>query len=177
MSSVASNGAQTLKNFAVQFKSLMDLADALDNIGSLDNLAAEAQARMAAAKADADASQAEVIRLKDEIASLKAQAENVMSDANSYVAESEAKANADANTLVAVAKENAETINANAQAKAQKLIGDAGAKVTTLQDQKASLQAEILDGENQVAHINSDIAIATAKLQSIKDSIAKLAAA
>lgn len=177
MSSVASNGAQTLKNFAVQFKSLMDLSDALDNIGSLDNLAAEAQARMASAKADADASQAEVIRLKDEIVSLKAHAKQVMSDANSYVAESKAKANADANTLVAVAKENAETINSNAQAQAQKFIGDADAKVTTLQRQEAALQATIDDLTYALATVNADTETAAAKLQSIKDSIAKLAAA
>jgi len=175
--SAVTDGSAALKNFASQLKSIIDLSDELDRIGSLDNLAAESQTSMASAKADADAAQAESIRLKDEIVSLKVQAEQIMNDANSYVATSEAKANADATALIDAAKANADVINANAQALAQKLVSDAGAKITELQQQEASLTATIAGLTAALASVNADTETATAKLQSIKDSIAKLAAA
>jgi predicted nucleic acid-binding Zn-ribbon protein len=175
--SVAQQGINTLQNLAGQFKSLMDLNDALQSVGSLENLTSEMQAQKDKATADRDAVLADLVTQQAQLVAVKDQTAKLMADADAYVAESQIKADAAAFDIIQGAHNNADGINANAQTAAQKLIGDAGSQVTALQEEAAALQPQVDAANAQLAQINADIATANAKLASIKDSIAKIAAA
>lgn len=146
--------ADEIRRHALKWKGLIAAADALDKIGSLEQLASEAGSRVAEVKAQE--------------ALAKAALEKVKSDIDKGLA------------LVSEAKLNAEEIILNAQKKADGTMASATSEAKRIYEasmsSKARLEADVIAAKSTLASVVSEVDAAKNELLSVGKSLSDLRA-
>lgn len=123
-------------------RQLLEYADALEQVGALDQAVEEAKRAANAAREEAVAAKAELAQLKEDAAAAKKKAKADLANAETYAANVVAEAQEAAAKVIVKAKEEAAVVRATADA-------DAGIA-------KAQIQAEISDLQtNMIATSNA----------------------
>ena len=149
-----------VKNLGGLFKAVMVIADEVDKVEKLDQLAGEANARIASAKDDHEklikaiskekaASESALASIKGELATAQSDAESARSEAKAILS----KAKDDAAELISVAKDKAKALIASAEAKVAEADRDAKAIVDGGLDTEKALEskrAELSDIESRI---------------------------
>lgn len=169
------DAANVLKREAARFAAMNQAAEALDELGSIDQAATEAKARAVAHTKEAEAAKAEVDALKANALKMNKEQAAKMKEYDDIAA----KAIYDANTKASEILSNAEAKAADTVARAITLVQgqtDAVAQqISSLEKMKANLSAECDQLYDKVQAFNVEADAAEKRLAKVKESIAKLA--
>jgi len=138
--------AAALDRFAVQFKAIIDLADGLRDIGSLEQAAREALARKDAALAEhqswlskIDEAKAHLEKLQSQHQQVTAAADAAKLEADTHVASVITQANDHATSVIEAAHQEAQDVLLKAHDAAQEIHLDVQAKVEQAQNKLAEV--------------------------------------
>lgn len=166
------DAADVLKRSASKYKSLMDAAAALDEVGSLDQAAEEAKKAAEAARAEILQVQSELGASKDELKEHKAKVAALKKADQAKADELMQSAQDDAKAIIDAANATAAQIKADAQLNIESLLAQGRAGQAELgrvvEEQKATLQQieqakeaklkEIVDLESRLSKVQANIA-------------------
>jgi colicin import membrane protein len=153
--------AEEIRNFARRFSGLLEVAATLEELNTLEQRAAAADARKAQVEALAATAQADAEQKAAEAAAAKAEADEARNERVRLVTE----ANAEAARIVARANERAAEIATAAQAQAD-----------TLRDQVRTMQAEVADLRTQRDAAESALREQQGELNRLRAEAARFAA-
>lgn len=169
--------ADVLKRQAVKYESLMSAAAALDDIGSLEQAAAENQKAAAEAVEAANRARAELDSINAEIEQAKTKRADKIKETEGIVAKAIFEANEKATAILAEAETQAQKIKFDATNQAQLQANGVARQIHDLNATKAKLASDVAEMQNR-ARIATDEAVeAEKRLAKVKESIAKLATA
>lgn len=150
----------TVARFAKMFEAVQVLASEIDKVKKIDQLTQEAEQRRAARQKDADDIEAAVVdakkRLQEALASYnhaKDEAQMAQNDARASADKLIADAKAEAARIVSEAITRASEVSTIAAS--EKVVAEA--KVKSLEDEAAALNAKIADSANELANISKQI--------------------
>lgn len=167
------DSAQAVRNSAQQFKALSDASDLLDSLGSLDNAAAEIQAKYDKIVVDTATAQAALDALNHEHDVVNEDINKAVEDANANADKIVADAHASASSIVDAANAQAASIVTAAQAKADGI----DSATNGLLDTQNAIVAENAALSAKTTDLLAAAAAAQAKLDAVKASIATLTGA
>lgn len=146
--------AQNARNLASKFKSLFDLADYLDGVGSLDQLESEVNARIAAAKLEEQKQLDLAGKATEKVAAAQSNLDEITKQYDD---------------MMKLAQTKGADIVAAAQLEAAKLLDDAKGLVQIASDGAADADARLLktleliaDADQELARVNTQIETAKA---------------
>lgn len=156
--------SETVKKFARDYEGLVKAAELLGKIGSLQQAADEAEARVKAASSKEAESKALLDKLAVQIKDAQSSAEKILADAKGQAAHlnsvtkslcetAKVKAESDAAVILAMANKDADAL----KAKAEKEAAEAKAEVSQCAVQKADLVREIAEKQDELNSINAKI--------------------
>ncbi|MFA6972400.1 MAG: hypothetical protein WC208_13525 [Gallionella sp.] len=168
------DAAQVLKREAIRFAALNQAAEALEELGSIDQAATEAKARAEAFTKEADVVKAEVDALKASAAKLKEAQASKQKEADAAHAQLMVDANVRHDQLVAEATAKAQSIVSNAEDTANARIASAEKQLATMQKIKEALSAQCDELHEKQKAATTEAEIAESRLSKVKEAIAKL---
>lgn len=169
-----SNAAEAIRRLATQYQQMVEAADMLDQIGSLENAAKEAKAATEAARAEAEAARAETVKAKDEAKKAKDKVAAVMSDAEELALVKVQEGEVKAQEMVADAKARAQQIlNAAALDAANVTVG-IEAKVAELSATRDALEHGVSELQAQIVTKQAEAEELEKRLAKAQASIAKI---
>lgn len=151
--------AETIEALANQYRAMVEAADMLKQIGSLENAVVEAKKAIEAAAVERDAAQAEVAQAKADAKKAKEKTAEFYASINATADEIRAKAAADVEQMIAAAEVRADGIVAQAQQ-------EAAAAMSGLADKKARLAKDV---ETLVAQVDQKSAELVARSVEVAD--------
>ena len=158
-------GAATLKKFAQQFRAVLDLAEGLEGVGSLEQAAQEAQARVDQARTDEAAAEKRLEEVHVAIAEAQAQLRTALEHATIKASE-----------MVDAARSKALAIAAEADAKFQERTHAAEQAATaTLQRVQEATQAAQDQADNARKDLYTAVAARDAAAAEHEQLVTKLA--
>ena len=155
-----SKAAHDLKVLAQRFRPVLDVVDALERIGSLEDAERDAKERTAHAKAEADTAAASLVTVQQQVA-----------EAHKKIQ----LATTDAEQIVAQATQDADQIRARARTDADRIRQEAEAAKATIQKESEALTVTKTRLAGEVEAKQKELAAITARIAETKASIAKLA--
>ena len=150
------DAANTIRSWAERYKELLDLAALLQQLGSLDNVESEQNARAQAARSNAEA---EERRFLD----IQASSKGVLTAAQK-----------EAQQVVADAQEKAQGLVNDAQAKASGLVESAKAHKADIDALAGQREAQAKDAQQKVVAAQTELAILESKIAGAKAEIFKI---
>ena len=163
------DAADAIRRMAKQYEQMVIAADILDQIGSLDNAAKEAQASVASSQAEAVAAKAELAKAKDAVKDAKAKAEDIIADAKEKAAGIVADATAKAGVLTEESISKIEAVRVSVKAGM-----DADQKAA--QDRADVLAALIAERQKAVDALNEKVADAEARFEKVEKQMSSMKA-
>lgn len=161
-----STAAESIRRLAVQYQQMVEAADLLDQIGSLENATKEAEKARADAVAEAEAAKADTAKAKDE-------AKKAKDKVAAIIAEAEGKAL----EIVQAAEIKGQEVVASAVARADAAVSKAAVDVADATAGVASRVAELtttkLRLEQDVASLQNAISAKQAEAEGIEARLAK----
>lgn len=136
-------GALVLDRMAVQFKALVDLADVLRAAGSAEQAADEANARRDAAVAEEQSAKLALAAALADVANANTEAKDARKATAEKALKAEAKAQADAEAVIADAHTKAETLTQDASLQAQSILAALQVEQASAQQAIAALRTEV----------------------------------
>lgn len=158
--STALIGADNLRNFISKIKPLIELADYLEEIGKLEQVAAEAQRASEAAQAQLVESRNALVNAQADVTEAKEIAARIVAEAEAAAALTKSQAETNAGVLLAEAKAKCDEMIAEAQRRVDELNADRALGG----EQLARLIAEVDVKEAELNKINSGIEELRSKL-------------
>ena len=159
MSNDLMQAAEAVKNHARVLRSVIQLADEIERIGSIEQAATEAQQRLDKAKADEATATTELGTVNQQLADAKAvitsaeqDALNTTNDAEDKAKEIIAEANKQSDSIIAAANKRAATI---------------GGTIATQQSALDTLNAGIDAAQKQLDTLNGSIETTKAQLRAL----------
>lgn len=168
--------ADTLIREAQRYVALSEAAKVLNEVGSLEQAAAEHKAHAAAALKDRDEALDEVVKVKEQLKKLKAEAVDVVAKANDKAAEiisAADKLNAARVADAALLAERTKTVMIE---QARVKVNEVSSSVDELAKRKDALITEIADLEKDKSLMDEEAGAAEKRLAKVKEAIAKLSA-
>lgn len=145
----ASKAAEDIKSFASRVRSFLEVADALEKIGSLEQAESEALVKADRARQEGAAAEAEANKKKADLAKVDEEIE--------------------------YARKSAEEIVSNAKTRAMAMLDEAGVKanetVRMASDRKSSVESEILTAGEKLRGLLSTIAEKESVLKAVNSKI------
>lgn len=163
------DAADAIRRMAKQYEQMVVAADILDQIGSLDNAAKEAQTVATAMQAEVATAKEDLAKAKADIKVAKAKAEEIMQSAADQAAAATQSARAEAARLLADTTAKMEATRASIQ----QGIDVAQAEAQSRADVLAGL---IVERQKKVAEINDQVADAEARLEKAEKQMASMKA-
>ena len=154
----------SIKVLAARLEGIVQVAQVLERIGSLEQAEREAGDRLATARADATKAQARLAEIQQSVKDAEAQAPVILADARTRADAVIYNAEGRADVITLKAEDAAKQIKANAQAVAQRLTDDAAAVVRAAQDSKADIDAQRKLVTEQVEQAQKELAELTEKI-------------
>lgn len=171
MANKYSNAADSIKRAAVQYKQMVEVADVLDQIGSLDDIVTDSKKAAEAARKEADKAKADLTKAEADLANVAREAKMIMEAAK-------ADANEVAKKVKRDAEEEAAEVVKLAQDKASQMLAQAVTEKSRLQGKLGALQRSIESAKGEVAKLEFDrvqaesaAADAQKKLAAVQDKI------
>jgi cell division septum initiation protein DivIVA len=168
--------AESIRRVAVLFQNMVEAADMLESIGSLEQAKAEADAARAAAESARNNAIVEAEKVAQEVNAANLESASVMAsarkDAESVLTDAKAKADA----LIAAAHRDADTLIVAASSDASKAADAMTTQIAQMRSTLELIDAATADSLSKKAEAEQAAADAQAKLESIQDAIRKLAA-
>lgn len=164
----------TVARLAKQYEAVLVLAAEIDNVKKIEQLTQEAEQRRAARQKDADDAEASVKDALKRYEDAKAAASKAKDEAQLLI--NDARANAE--KVVADAKAEAARVVSEALTRAsevstiaasEKVVADA--KIKSLEEEAAALNAKIADSANELANIEKQLTKARALFKGFMTSI------
>lgn len=164
----------TVARFAKMFEAVQVLAAEIDKVKKIDALTQEAEQRRALRQKDADEAEAAVADAQKRLEAAKASAGQAKDDAQLIINQTRA----DAEKLIADAKAEAARVVSEALTRAsevstiaasEKAVADA--KIKSLEEEAAALNAKIADSANELANIEKQISKARTLFKGFMTSI------
>ncbi len=169
--------ANTLRREAQRYEALSLAAKALDEVGSLDQAASEAEGRVNAAEAQERQMQAAIVELNTKGEELAQQHEAKRREAEDIFAETVFNANEKARAIIADAEAKAVKLLDDAELAVQTELTATTETVTRMREERAALDAEIEAATQRLVSAEAEAVAAEKRLAKVKESIAKLASA
>ena len=166
--------SETIKRLAVQFQGIIDVADALGQLGSLQNATSEMGAARESALADLAKAKGELAKAKSDLGKAKSDADLIIGAANDQAAVVLGGADQKAQSILDQAALQANKFIADGAAQAKVTIDAAASQVAELSQAKAALKNDVLDLGDVIAAKQSALDEIETKLTAAKESIAKL---
>lgn len=151
------NAANELKNFANRFRSMLEVADDLEKLGSLENAIGEAGARLSALRDEQGVIEAAVDRARTSI-----------DDANARAQEMTNLAADDADRVIALAKEEAAGLVSKANRDVGDIVSRGRAQADELASKIAAKHAELKIITTETAEAQSRLDAVNAELAALK---------
>ena len=168
--------AQTIRQLAVLFEGMVDAANTLEAIGSIENAIAEAIKAKDEAVAERDAVKAEAKKHKDAIKKAKDDFQQIIFEANTKADDIKAAAQAEAVAITQSATDQADVLIAHAQQQHGATLADAHDRLIQLNTQLGVIKSEIANAESARDAANAEAEAAETRLANAKDAIKKLMA-
>lgn len=169
-----SNAAEAIRRLATQYQQMVEAADMLDQIGSLENATKEAERAAAVARAEADAAQADAAKAKADAKTAKDKVAAVMSDAEELALAKVQEGDIKAQELIADAKARAQQVLTKASLDAANATVGIEGKVAELSATRASLEQSLVDLQGQIDAKQVEAEELEKRLAKAQASIAKL---
>jgi F0F1-type ATP synthase membrane subunit b/b' len=167
--------AESLRRMAVMFSDMTAAADALEQIGSIEQTVAEATNARVAAELERDVAQSEVTKLNDHIAELKGQIEQLIADANAQAAQIIEDANVRASFIEDDAQDRAKALVDSGNAQASEALSNISTQVGDLQERLTGLNEAITEASRRQAEADAYATAAEQRLAKVQSAIQKLA--
>lgn len=158
------NAAKSIRNLATLYKDMTDAAEALEQIGSLEQAADEAAKATASAKGELATTQAELSKAKDKLAAAKATAQEIGEQAAAEALVIQDKAQTDAVAIITQAKQDATGIIGGAKYRAEAIVASGNSQYEVLTGNIAVLK-------EQYGVLNSDVQAKRRELASLEDKL------
>ena len=168
--------ADNLDRMAVQHQTMVEAAAAFRKLGSIDQATKEAEnARAIADQAATDAAR-DLVNAKQDVATAKTQAAAVLEAARKEAVQILADANSDADGIVSLADDKAGKLMAEAKEQAKAKSQAAESALNPLLANLTALKSEVAALTEKRDLLNADADEAQAKLDVVREAIAKLKA-
>ena len=167
--------AQLLQREAKRYEALNSAAAALNELGSIEQAAAEQQSAASAAKEAADRARAELANLVEEIEQYKVNLAKRRQDGDDTIAKANAMANAQATAILQMAEQQAAQIKERAASEAAKMVNETNQSISAANTEYAGLVAEISGLKDSARTTEAEAQAAEKRLAKVKESIARLA--
>lgn len=169
-----STAAEAIRRLATQYQQMMEAADLLEKIGSMDLATEEAKAARATAEKERDAVQDEVKKAKAELKVAQEKAKLVLAEASTKAAEMAERAGLDAQSAAKDSTAKASQILDSANTRASLIIKSAEktqdemqAAVQAATFERDRINAEAADAEDRLAKANKQLDTVRAKLTAL----------
>lgn len=169
------NATQTLRRLALQFQGIVDAADYIEKMGSLDTAAKEAQAARDKALAERDRALDAQKQADLDLEAAHAEAARVVADAKTEAETLIAEARDGAKLIVADAQESADQIRASANIAANEAHAQQLVRAQLLEDEITGLAARVSALRGETADAEAQAKTAADKLAQIQAAISKIA--
>lgn len=169
-----SNAAESIRRLAVQYQQMVEAADLLDSIGSLEQAAAEAKKAAEAARADTAAARAEADKAKAEAKKSKEKVDKILSDADGEALAKVQEAEIKAQGIVADAKAKAEQITNKAAVDVADATAGVAGRVAELTTMRLRLEQELAALQNDIDAKKAEADDVEKRLAKAQAQVAKL---
>lgn len=176
MMSELQNHLSNLRQFGKQMKSVIQVADALDNIVSLEVYQGELEASVKSLEATKAKLSEDTTLAAASVEAAKAEAAQIVSGANQRADEITSAATAEAASAKADAQAKASTMVESAKTEAARIVDVANANAKAMRERDAALAAELSQKAAAVLNLDKEIEVREAKLAEVKKALAALAA-
>lgn len=166
--------AETIEALANQYRAMVEAAEMLKQIGSLENSLVEAQKAAAAARAERDAAQAEAAEAKDTAKKAKEKTAAFLASINAEADELRAKGQADVLAMVATAEATADGVVAQAKVEAEALLSGVAAKKASMTKDVETLQGKMDELVTNITSKTAEVADLEKRLEKAQAQVAKL---
>jgi len=168
---------ESIRRLAVQYQDMLVAADALESIGSVEQATREATAARAAAEDARDKALLELDAIVVHVQESKGEAEQIIAAAQKQANDIKDAALSNAQQAAEASKAVAAATVQDAEAKAAEALSGVSAQLSVLQAKLTELNDAVAAAEQAKADAEDATAAAQAKLDAIRDQIAKLVAA
>lgn len=140
--------AESIRRLAVMYSSMIEAADALEAIGSIERVTEEQKKQADAATAEADKAKADLAKVKEQI---KVQA----AKGDALVADAVLSAKIERDNIVKAAEETAANVLKKAQDESAEMIAKASTEKARLSSEIGGLQAAIEAGRSELVSLKA----------------------
>lgn len=168
--------AESIRRVAVMFQNMVEAADMLESIGSLEQAKKEADAARVAAEAARNSSIVEAEKVAQTVNAAKTEAAELIADAKFKASDLEVGAHAKADAIIADAQRAADAIVADSAGAASQAVAEMTAQIVQMRLTLATLTEEVAKAKTDKEAAEADTDAAQARLASIQEAIRKLAA-
>ena len=168
--------AQTIRQLAVLFEGMVDAANTLEAIGSLENAVIEATAAKDVAVAERYAAVAEMETALIAVRAAKSDADQIIAEAHECAATLKEAAEAEAMAITKSAKDQADALIVEAKQQSDESVADTTNRLTILRAKIGDIKSDIATLEARRNAANAAADAADARFANAKDAIKKLMA-
>lgn len=171
---VSQEGIASLKRLGVQLRGLLELADALEGVNSIEQSADEARGRLNSIGKQIEGSTAELSTLKEGIAAVNAEAEQIKAQALQHAEQVKALAEADARSVVAESNEVATAILTEAKQQSERVEREAQERAKTSMATADAAEARKVAFDKASAEKSLELQTLLRKLEDAKAQAARI---
>lgn len=171
---ISQEGIDSLKRLGVHLRGLIELADALEGVNSIEQSANEARARLDALGKQCDAKESELKSAQAAINEAKAVAEQTAAEAAQNAERVKAQAEVDAQSIKDEANAVAAAVLTEARQKAAKAVKEAEARAETSNAAAQTAEARKESAEKVAAEKAKELADLLRKIDEAKSTVARM---
>jgi hypothetical protein len=168
------DGIDALKRLAVQFRGILDLADALERINSVEQSEAEARARMDGLGKQIAKKEGELNDALAAIEKARGEADEIAVQTQAMTQAINAKAETEAKKAIEAGNREAEKIIAEAKAEASRITSSANASADKARAEAQAAKNEAADALARRDTSLASLKVAEDKLAAAKEQISRL---
>lgn len=166
--------AETIEALANQYRAMVEAAEMLKQIGSLENAAAEATRAAEAARAERDAAVAEASEAKAASKKAKDQVVSILAKADADATETRNKAVSEREGILAEAENHADELVRKARVEAGQELSGVTAKKASMTKDIETLQGKMDELVAGIASKTAEVADLEKRLEKAQAQVAKL---
>jgi chromosome segregation ATPase len=168
------DAANKLKTLAPMFRKFIEVGEALEKIGSLEDAEADAKARAQTARQAAEHEQANLALAVDGLKSAKGQARLLVDDADAKAAKIREAANADAAATAEQAKADAAKAWDHAKSEAGKREAEAKARLRELDERIQGTKAALATCDLELSSKRAELADLEKRIAAVRETAQKM---
>lgn len=172
--SSTTDAVESIRQLAAKFQGILDVANALERIGSLENAEAEVNARTQVARIAATAAEADLLVAQQKIEEATVKANDICAQAMHVIEEERAGILKEADNVRMQADEDARARVSAAETQISLLQGEAQKAKAEAEDAAAARDKAVAEGKTAGETSRAELADLEAKIKTAKESIASI---